>query len=48
MNMIKNNRIAAKSFIAKNIFILSILSIIIVFLTLNKTIKFFIKVFKIM
>ena len=48
MNMIKNDRIVIKSFIAKNVFASSILSIIIVFVTLNKTIKFFIKIFKIM
>ena len=46
--MIKNDRIAAKSFIVKNVFVLSILSMIIVFMISNKTIKFFIKVFKIM
>ena len=48
MNMIKNDRIAAKSFIAKNAFILSILLMIIVFVISDKTIKFFTKVFKIM
>ena len=48
MNMIKNDRIVAKSFNAKNAFISSILLIIIVFMTLNKTIKSFIKIFKIM
>ena len=48
MNMIKNDYIVAKSFIAKNAFISSILSMIIVFMISNKTIKFFIKVFKIM
>ena len=48
MNMIKNDRIVAKSFIAKNVFVSSILLIIIVFVILNKTIKSFIKVFKIM
>ena len=48
MNMIKNDRIVTKSFIAKNVFISSILSMIIVFIILNKTIKFFIKIFKIM
>ena len=47
MNMIKNNYIATKSFITKNVFILSILSIITVFMILNKMIKFFINVFKI-
>ena len=48
MNMIKNNRTVAKSFIAKNVFISSILFIIIVFIISNKTIKFFTKIFKIM
>ena len=48
MNIIKNDRIAAKSFTAKNAFILLILSMIIVFVISNKTIKFFTKVFKIM
>ena len=47
MNMIENNHIVAKSFITKNAFILLILSMIIVFVTLNKAIKFFIKFFKI-
>ena len=47
MNMIKNDCTIAKSFIAKNVFASSILSIIIVFMILNKTIKFFIKIFKI-
>ena len=48
MNIIKNDCIAAKSFIAKNVFISLILSIIIVSMTLNKTIKSFTKIFKIM
>ena len=48
MNMIKNDRIVTKSFIAKNVFVSSILSMIIVFVTSNKMIKFFIKIFKIM
>ena len=48
MNMIENNRIVAKSFIAKNAFTSLSLLMIIVFMTLNKTIKFFIKIFKIM
>ena len=48
MNMIKNNRIVAKSFIAKNVFILSILFIITAFVISNKTIKSFTKIFKIM
>ena len=48
MNMIKNDCIVAKSFIAKNAFISSISSMIIIFVTSNKTVKFFIKIFKIM
>ena len=48
MNMIKNDCIVAKSFTAENAFTSSILSMIIVFVTLNKMIKFFIKIFKIM
>ena len=48
MNMIENDRIVVKSFIAKNAFISSILSIIIVFMISNKTIKSFTKIFKIM
>ena len=48
MNMIKNDRIIAKPFIAENVFVLSILSMIIVFVILNKTIKSFTKIFKIM
>ena len=48
MNMIKNDRIIAKSFIIENVFISLILSTIVVFMILNKTIKFFIKIFKIM
>ena len=48
MNMIKNDYIVAKSFIAKNVFALLILLIIIVFMISNKTIKFFIKIFNIM
>ena len=48
MNMIKNDCIVAKPFIAKNVFILSILSMIIIFMTSNKTIKSFIKIIKIM
>ena len=47
MNIIKNDRIITKSFIAKNVFILSILSTIIVFVILNKIIKVFTKIFKI-
>ena len=48
INIIKNNCIVAKLFIAENVFILSILSMIIIFVTSNKAIKFFIKNFKIM
>ena len=48
MNIIRNDRTAAKSFIAENVFASSILSMIIVSVTLNKMIKFFIKIFKIM
>ena len=48
MNMMKNNRIIVKSFIIKNVFVLSILLTIIVFVTSNKIIKFFIKILKIM
>ena len=47
MNIIKNDRIVTKSFIAKNTFVSSILSMIIVFVISNKTIKFFTKIFKI-
>ena len=47
MNMIKNDHIVTKSFIAKNVFISLILSIIIIFIILNKTIKFFTNIFKI-
>ena len=48
MNMIRNDRTAAKSFTAENVFASSILSMIIIFVISNKTIKFFTKVFKIM
>ena len=48
MNIIRKNCTVTKSFIAKNAFILSILLIIIVFVILNKIIKFFTKTFKIM
>ena len=48
MNMIENDCIIAKSFIVENVFVLSILSTIAVFVISNKTIKSFIKVFKIM
>ena len=48
MNMIKNDRIVAKSFTAKNVFASSILSMIIISVTLNKMIKSFTKIFKIM
>ena len=47
MNMTKNDRIVIKSFIAKNVFASSILLMIIIFVTSNKTIKSFIKIFKI-
>ena len=47
MNMIKNDCIVTKSFTAKNVFISSILLIIIIFVISNKTIKSFTKVFKI-
>ena len=48
MNMIKNDRIVTKQFIAKNVFTSLILSIIIIFVISNKIIKFLIKIFKIM
>ena len=48
MNMIKNDRTVTKSFIAKNVFISLILSMIIVFVISNKTINFFTNIFKIM
>ena len=48
MNMIRNDCTAAKSFIAKNVFISLILFIIIVFVISNKAIKSFTKIFKIM
>ena len=48
MNMIKNDRTAAKPFTAKNVFASSILSVIIVSVTSNKTIKFLTEIFKIM
>ena len=48
MNIIKINYIVTKLFIIENVFILSILSAIFASVTLNKTIKFFIKTFKIM
>ena len=48
MNMIENDRTAAKSFTAENAFASSILSVIIVFVILNKTIKSFTEIFKIM
>ena len=48
MNIIKNNCIVTKSFTAKNVFISLILSTIIVFMILNKIIKFSTKIFKIM
>ena len=48
MNIIETDRTVTKSFIIENIFIFSILSAISVSVTLNKTIKSFIKIFKIM
>ena len=48
MNIIKNDRTVTKSFIAKNVFVSLILSMIIVFVISNKMIKSFIKIFKIM
>ena len=48
INMIKNDYIVIKLFIAENAFTLSILSIIIIFMISNKTIKFFKNIFKIM
>ena len=48
MNIIKNDRIVTKSFIAKNVFVSLILSMIIVFIISNKTIKSFTEIFKIM
>ena len=48
MNIIENDRTVAKSFITKNVFASSILSIIIVFMISNKMIKFLTKIFKIM
>ena len=48
MNMIRNDRIIAKSFTVENVFVSSILSTIVVFVISNKTIKFLTKIFKIM
>ena len=48
MNIIKTDRIVIKSFIVENVFAFLILSAISAFVTSNKTIKFFIKTFKIM
>ena len=48
MNMIKNDRIVAKSFTAKNVFVSSILLMITAFVTSDKTIEFFTEIFKIM
>ena len=48
MNIIRNDRIVTKSFIVKNVFASLILLIIIIFMISNKTIKFFINIFKIM
>ena len=47
MNIIKIDHIVTKSFIIKNVFVLLILSTIFASVILNKTIKFFIKIFKI-
>ena len=47
MNIIKINHIVTKLFIIENVFVFSILSAIFIFMILNKTIKFFIKTFKI-
>ena len=48
MNMIETDHIVTKSFIIKNVSIFFILLAIFVSVTSNKTIKFFIKTFKIM
>ena len=48
MNMIKTDHTVTKSFIIKNVFAFSILLTISIFVILNKIIKFFIKIFKIM
>ena len=48
INMIETDCIVTKLFIVENVFVFSILSTIITFMTLNKTIKFFIETFKIM
>ena len=48
MNIMRIDHTVTKSFIIKNVFIFSILSAISAFMTLNKTIRFFIKTFKIM
>ena len=48
MNMIETDRTVIKSFTVKNVFAFSILSAISASVTSNKTIKFFIKTFKIM
>ena len=48
MNMIEIDRTVTKSFIVENVFVFLILSAIFVSVTSNKTIKFFIKAFKIM
>ena len=47
INIIRNDRTAAKPFIAKNVFISLILFVIIVSVTSNKMIKFFTEIFKI-
>ena len=48
MNIIKTDRTVMKSFIIENIFIFLILSAISASVNSNKTIKFFMKAFKIM
>ena len=48
INIIKNNYTVTKSFTAKNVFVSSILLMIIIFMISNKTIKSFTKIFKIM
>ena len=48
MNIIKIDHTVTKSFIIENVFIFSIFSAIFASVTLNKTIKSFIKIFKIM
>ena len=48
MNIIETDRTVIKSFIVENIFASSILSTIFAFVILNKTIKSFTEIFKIM